>query len=104
MSKAEKVKLLAERLSECPQVTRFDKEGNVEAWTLAQAFADLEESFSRFLDEQLPKLLERPLSDEDLNILLLEIGEEFRHVLYHVHAPDFYKFLGARDGEVHSAT
>ena len=94
---AETVKLLAQRLSQCSEVTRFDQGQNREAWTIAHAFADLEESFSRFLDEQLPQLVEEPLNERDINDLLLEIGEEFRHVLYHINDPAFYRYLSDQD-------
>lgn len=97
LAKAEKVKLLAERLSRCPQVSRCDEGENIEAWTLAHAFADIEESFSRFLDEQLPRLTEEELSEGTVNEALLEIGEEFRHVLYHLSGSRFYRYLDPAD-------
>ena len=97
LATAETVKLLAHRLSQCSEVTRFDLGQNREAWTIAHAFADLEESFTRFLDEQLPQLVEQPLNEKDMNELLMEIGEEFRHVLYHINDPAFYRYLSDRD-------
>jgi len=100
LGKPESVKLLAERLSRCPQVTRFDQGEHREAWTIAHALADLEDSFGRFLDEQLPRLTEEPASNTDLNDVLLEIGEEFRHVLYHINDPAFYKYVSGFESEV----
>jgi hypothetical protein len=89
------VKSLAERLSACNAVTRFDRGESREAWTLAHAFADLEESFRKILEDQLPKLLQQ-LPDSNTEETLLEIGEEFRHILYHIADSEFYRYL--RDG------
>ena len=90
----EDVKRMAERLSKCPEVTRFDEGQHKEAWGLAGSFADLEDSFRAFLDDQLPKLGEDNLKPEEICDLLLEIGEEFRHILYHIlEQQKFYRYL-----------
>jgi hypothetical protein len=87
------VKELADRLSRCPEVTRYDQASETEAVTLAHAFSDLEESFQTFLDKQLPRLMNEQASPEELVDTLLDIGEEFRHILYHIHDPQFYGYL-----------
>jgi hypothetical protein len=90
----EDVKRLAERLSKCPDVARFDEGRHKEAWALAHSFADLEDSCRAFLDEQLPKLTADDLNVEDTCDQLQEIGEEFRHILYHIlEQQQFYKYL-----------
>ena len=86
-------KSLADRLSKCPEVTKYDTGGEKEAGTLAQAFGDLEESFRSFLDEQLPRLMNDQASPTELFDALLDIGEELRHILYHIHDPKFYRYL-----------
>jgi hypothetical protein len=53
----------------------------------------LEESLRLFLDEQLPKLSDPSVQGEQLEDLLLEIREEFRHVLYHLHDPVFFRAM-----------
>ena len=92
---------LAERLAKCPEVTRFDTGQEKEAWTLAHAFADLEESFRTFLDDQLPRLAGENLKPEEMYDILLDVGEEFRHILYHIQDPKFYRYLspGPSEGE-----
>src|SRR5438477_243641 len=50
-------KALADRLSKCPEVTKYDVGDEREAGVLAHAFGDLEESFNAFLDHQLPRLM-----------------------------------------------
>jgi hypothetical protein len=91
---------LAERLAKCPEVTRFDTGQEKEASTLAHAFADLEESFRAFLDDQLPRLAQGNLPPSEMCDLLLDIGEEFRHILYHIQDPKFYRYLSPAPAEV----
>jgi hypothetical protein len=47
---------LARVMSRCAAISRYDTPEEEEAWTLAHAFLDLEESFDRFTGELLPKL------------------------------------------------
>jgi len=90
---AEAIKSLASKLSKCKHVTRFDTREELEAWTLSHAFSDLEESFHRFLYELLPRLIDSALDENAINDVLLDIGEEFRHILYHIKDPKFYEYL-----------
>jgi hypothetical protein len=76
-----------------PSVKRLDDADHSEAEALAHAFIDLESSFQKFVQEQLPKLVDADLTSEALHDLLLDIGEEFRHILYHLKDPRFYRYL-----------
>ena len=67
-----------QRLARCPMVAKYGEE---ESGTLVHAFWDLEESFRSFLDEQLPKLADPSVEGEQLQDLLLDIEQEFRHIL-----------------------
>ncbi len=87
---------LGERLSRLAEVTKFDEGEHREAWALAHAFADLEESFDKFLNEQLPRLVRDSPDVAEIPDVLLEIGEEFRHILYHLRDPKFYSYLDDR--------
>lgn len=91
--KAALFKMLGERLSTCPEVTRYDEGEHKEAWALAHSFLDLQESFRAFLEKQLDKLVQEQLEPSEIYDLLLDIGEEFRHILYHIKAPKFYSHL-----------
>ncbi len=51
----------------------------------------MERSFNQFLESYLPKLVDENLSDQEISDLLVEIGEEFRHVIYHIKDPEFLK-------------
>jgi ATP:corrinoid adenosyltransferase len=90
---ANELKALAECLNRCEHVTRYDTEAEKQAWTLAHSLLDLAKSFRTILDEQLPQLRDEALSCEEIHDVLLEIGEEFRHILYHVRDPEFYAYL-----------
>jgi len=98
---AEDVKRLAEHLSRCPEVKRFDEGENVEAGDLADSFAEIERSLRTFLDEQLPKLAVGDSTPPETFSLLLDIGEEFRRLLYHMlEHQKFYKYLVSEDTHV----
>lgn len=86
---------LRERLARCPLVAKYGEE---ESGTLVHAFLDLEESFRKFLDEQLPKLADPSVQGEQLEDLLLDVQQEFRHILYHLHDPQFFRLLEPTHG------
>jgi hypothetical protein len=87
------LKGIAEKLEACEEIRKYDTADEKQAWTLAHAFLDLAESFRKFLDQQLPKLERSSMDCEQMNELLLDIGEEFRHILYHIQDPAFYAYL-----------
>jgi hypothetical protein len=88
---------LAQRLSQCPEVTRFDDGEHREAASIAHAFSDLEESFEKFMGTYLPALLDQQASASAIYDVLHETGEELRHVLYHISQPRFYEYLRTDD-------
>ena len=90
LQEQQKVDEVRERLSSCPIVQRY---GCEEAGALVHAFSDLEESCRIFLKEQIPKLVDPSTQGEQLEDLLMEIREEFRHILYHIHDPQFFRAM-----------
>ena len=84
---------LMDVLSRCPKVQDFDQPDELEASTLAHAFLDLEESFRRFVNDQLPDLIRGELSESEICARLDDIGQEFRHIIYHIRDPRFYRHL-----------
>lgn len=93
----EAAQLLTERLSTIKAVSQFDRPGEPQAATLAHSLTDLEKSFLKITETLLPKLLDESLNPARLNDVLLDIGEELRHVLYHIKDPKFFGYL--RDDE-----
>jgi hypothetical protein len=96
----ERYGVLIDVISRCSKVRELDRSDEPEASTLAHAFLDLEESFRRFIDEHLPELSRSDLSEQQVCDRLHEIGEELRHVLYHIRDPRFYDYLFANDREM----
>ena len=85
---------LTEKLARCTflREPRNSSDESEEA-KIAYDLAELEESFRRFLEQHLPRLAENDLNDEEIHDLLLEIADEFRHVLYHIKDSRFFRSL-----------
>ena len=81
---------LGDRLAGCPMVTQYGAE---EPGALLLAFSDLEGAMRAFLEEQVPKLADPTVQGEALEDLLIDIREEFRHILYHLHDPEFFRVV-----------
>lgn len=90
LQKKDQIEDLRQRLAHCRIVAQYGRE---EPGTLVHAFSDLEESFRKFLAEQLPKLIDPSVQGEQLEDLLLDIQQEFRHILYHIHDPQLFRVL-----------
>ena len=90
---------LARRLSRCERVARFDTDTERQGSTLAHSFSDLEGSFRKFLLELLPRLTAADSDESEIERILLDIGEEFRHILYHIRDPRYYRYIDEREFE-----
>ncbi len=93
LGEMEAVQALARVLSTCARVNRYDQESEPEAWTLALAFRDIEESTAKIYNEFIPRLLTAEHSSDEIYNILINIGEELRHVLYHIRDPQFFRYL-----------
>lgn len=82
---------LAKRLAEVELIAKYNEGKHKEAWNIAYAFPDLEASFEKFSQDLLPKLLKSNLSDDEIKETLIEIGEEFRHIIYHIKDSRYFK-------------
>jgi hypothetical protein len=92
-----KIDALARALARYKCVSRYDHDNEIEGGTLAAGFSDLEKSFQKFLCELLPKLCEENLPEHEACDVLLSIGEEFRHIYYHLRDSKFYRYLWEDD-------
>jgi len=90
---ATQINELARTLVRYNCVAKFDRESEPEGGVLAHSFSDLEESFRTFLHELLPRLVAGNLSEEEVHGILILIGEEFRHIQYHIRDSRFYGYL-----------
>lgn len=87
------VAILAQHLSLCPKVTRYNKGEEKQAWTIAHAFRDIEESFHKIFDVEIPILMDNSKDPNELYQTLLDIGEELRHIIYHIKDVELFKYL-----------
>jgi hypothetical protein len=90
-------KALALKLGERPEIARYDEADEPHGSTLAYHLAHLEESFHRFNERHLPTLISQANTSGDVLGSLHEIGEELRHVIYHIATPAYFGYLGASD-------
>lgn len=86
------IKKLAEKLQEYECVYKFDSDDEPEAWRIAHSLSDLEQSFKEILNNQLPSLLNAN-SEVEIHNSLIDIGEELRHIIYHIKDPKFFSYL-----------
>jgi len=93
MEYSEKLKMLAQNLRKSEKVNSFDSLEERESETLAHSILDIEESCKTLLNNLFPKLEPTTLSQDEINELLFDIGEEMRHILYHINDPKFYDYL-----------
>ena len=92
LNEFQKLKKLAEKLQQYKFISKFDSDNEPEAWRLAHSLSDLEESFKEILDNYMPALYEAD-SEAAIQDALLDIGEELRHILYHIKDPKFFDYL-----------
>ena len=93
LSGARQIVQLAERLSRISEITKLNRGEEKEAWTIAHAFSDMEESMFALTQSYFPKLLAEKMPVSDLVILLQEIGEELRHIVYHLSDMRYYQYI-----------
>lgn len=84
---------LERRLSQIPEVAKFDIPGESQGHTLAHALDGWEDSFTEILGVLLPELVNPNASSDDLNDTLHKIGDELRHILYHIHDAKYFRYL-----------
>jgi len=96
MNYNEKLAWLTGILAKSQKVNALNTLEENQAATLAHAFLDMEESFNVILNELLPKFKNADLDGKDVDDILLDIGEELRHILYHVHDPKYFDYLKSR--------
>ncbi len=96
----EAARQLTDRLARLQTVSQFDLPGEPQSATIAHSLTHLEKSFREVLETLLPKLLNGSLNGNQLNDVLLDIGEELRHILYHIKDPKFFGYLIVDDRKI----
>lgn len=83
---ADNISSLARHLLTCQELVKTftATPPEEEAWELAHTLSDVSESGERVTHELLPALRTAPPGDPEIVIVLHAIGEEYRHMLYHL--------------------
>ncbi|MEW6743535.1 MAG: DUF4279 domain-containing protein [Planctomycetota bacterium] len=74
------VQALAEKLSACGSVGRFDSPDRQEGPDLARCLSDLEKCFREILEDLLPRVVKREAGQADVELALRGIEEQLRQV------------------------
>jgi glucose-6-phosphate-specific signal transduction histidine kinase len=97
----EETERLAQALRRIPRVIaaaeRSSRAADAEAWQIATALSDIRESTHRLFSDLVPRLLEASPTDEVADDLLNEIGEEYRHILYHILDTKLFDYIVPRE-------
>ncbi len=90
------IALLARLLEVSAQVRRFDTSDEPEAWALAHFLVDVSESMAKIQGSLIPSLVSQD-DAQGIDDTLHDIGEELRHLLYHLISSRFYAYLREED-------
>jgi hypothetical protein len=84
---------LATRLQELPSVIRLERGDNEEAHTLAHALLDIDGLCQKFHDDLMPLLSAPSRSHAEMEDTLMEMGEVFRELIYHLRDASYFRYL-----------
>jgi hypothetical protein len=90
----QKLELIAQNLRKSEKVNSFDEGDELESYTIAHALLDIEESAKTLSENYIPKLLTSNIDESELNELLIDIGDVFRHMIYHIKDSKYFDYLG----------
>jgi hypothetical protein len=92
MEYIEKLKIITRNLEKCERVTKHSTMEENQADTLANSLIDIEDALNK-INGQIPNLYLKDLTKDEVDDLILELGEELRHVLYHINDTRVYDYL-----------
>lgn len=84
---------LRRRLQQCREVARSDEGEWSQAGGLSAFLRRSGGSYERLVEDLLPKAVSNDIAGDTLLGVLHEIGEGFRHILYHLKEPKFYRYI-----------
>jgi hypothetical protein len=93
MTFAKKYDSLIAILRKSKKVNSLDSDNEMEAVRLAHAILDMSDSFKAISEQLIPKLTSNEITSEEIEEILLDIGEELRHVVYHIKDTRFYDYI-----------
>lgn len=83
---------ISSNLRNCEIVTKYSNDEENQVDTFAHALLDIDESAKKIIN-MISNLSSKEASAEIVDDLILEIGEELRHILYHVYDTKVYDYL-----------
>jgi hypothetical protein len=83
---------LARLLERCSRLATFGSSEDPEAWALAHTLVDTAESCEKICQDLMPALM-RAVDEQTIEDTLHDIGEELRHIQYHMRSSRFYRYL-----------
>ena len=90
------VHLLYKILKDNKKVASFDSKSEPGGWRIAYSLSEIEKSCLALYNKLLPKL-KKTDKQKDIEKILHEIGEELRHLLYHIEDSKYYAYLFEKD-------
>ena len=98
MQYVEKLRAVTANLEKCERVKKYSTPDEDQAAVLAYSLLDIEEAAGKIINDHIPKLYLANLNADEVDDLVLEIGEELRHLLYHVYDTKVYDYLKEGNG------
>jgi hypothetical protein len=92
MPDIDELKGLAEKLCSLQSIARFDAGDEREGWRIAIGLDDIKVSADRIFIELLPAL-RGEVDEGKINDILTDIGEELRHIIYHVRDMKYFGYV-----------
>ncbi len=93
MDKAQKFVELTKAIEKSSKVNSFDTGEIREAAGIALGLLDMEESFLVIMNKFIPILASENITEEIVDETLFNIGEELRHILYHINDMRYYAYI-----------
>ena len=89
------IKALAENLQRIPKIARVVGRDDLaeEAWAIATGLKDVRECCDRIFGQIVPALLATDPRSADAEALLYDLGEQYRHMLYHITQTRFFAYV-----------
>lgn len=88
---------LADHLERLPKIAAEAKHNGrspeQEAMEIATGLVDIRESADRLFRDLVPRFLKAPSKSDAASDLLNEIGEEYRHILYHIRDTKLFSYI-----------
>ncbi|WP_138484934.1 hypothetical protein [Dyadobacter bucti] len=93
MEYIQKLRALMANLERSSILNKLSTKEDNQIDTLANALIDIEESLKKVINEHIPHFYQNELSEEEVEDIIFDIGEELRHLLYHINDTKVYNYL-----------